>query len=100
MLIHEPDNIDITTVGFTGFATLAIRSGILNTLAISPPNDSLTYDITITNNKGFVVFDVEGVSGDYSERPEVVFRDDATLTITTSEDGEFNCYVGFVESYG
>ena len=96
--IHDQKE-SFTTASGTANDTLMIQGGILNQVILSPTTGTTTYDVSITNQRGVVVYDLDNITGDLLDSDiGIAMSQNATLTVSNaSADEVFTYYVSLVE---
>ena len=90
----------ITPSSGSGSVSLVIAHAVLGEIVITSANSSTTFDVTITNAKGVVVYDDQSNIGTLRETVTIPMRGVATLAIyNSSADEAFTYYVSLIESY-
>lgn len=99
MVIREV-NGTITVSGGSGFATINILQGELKQLVLQPTTETTQYDVSLTNNSSFVVYETDDIRGTHNELISIPMRSAFTLTLdNVSADEDIDYYISFVESH-
>ena len=95
------DTGSITTSSGSATATIFLKKSILEQIIINPATSTTTYDISLTDGGGFIIYDMDDLTGDFIE-DEPGVPTDSTLTLTISNasaDELFTYKLKGVESY-
>ena len=91
----------VTTSSGSATASIYLKKSMLEQIIVNPATSTTTYDISLTDLDGFIIYDMDDLTGDSIEDDPGVPTDSIlTLTISNaSADEVFTYKLKGVESY-